>query len=265
MTTSTTPAWPTRSGSSWRGQPGASPAACSPGGDERPARRRRARPGSPSPMGGRVPAAGERRPAPGAVRPLPAVTRAATRAFAPTARCRSRSQLPRRGAAGVAAAERGTRPRRAAWRAAGEAGGCGRGAAGVLRDGVPARAVGSRHAGAPRRGVRLGREDFHLTNPGAPLPDSVALDLGDGGGFAGRVRGRAGRPPTRRATAPRWRCAATTAPRREARIALAHLRRPRAPAPDETWPLQAEGPDGKQRGAWPGSSAPRAAGRSSTP
>ena len=27
-------------------------------------------------------------------------------------------------------------------------------------------------------------EDFHLTNPGAPLPDTVALDLGDGRGFA---------------------------------------------------------------------------------
>jgi hypothetical protein len=28
-------------------------------------------------------------------------------------------------------------------------------------------------------------EDFHLTNPGAPLPDAVALDLGDGRGFVG--------------------------------------------------------------------------------
>jgi hypothetical protein len=84
-------------------------------------------------------------------------------------------------------------------------------------------------------------EDFHLTDPGAPLPDAVALDLGDGGGF---VPVEIGTPI--RATYPDAPAAQLTirctygSEILTAAFTVALSDQPAAPEPDELWPLRGE-------------------------
>jgi hypothetical protein len=83
-------------------------------------------------------------------------------------------------------------------------------------------------------------EDFHLTNPGAPLPDAVALDLGDGRGFvpvevgtpmSATFSGDAARVTVRCTYESEVLTAAFTVPLSD---------QPAAPEPDEIWPLCGE-------------------------
>jgi hypothetical protein len=84
-------------------------------------------------------------------------------------------------------------------------------------------------------------EDFHLTSPGAPLPDAVELDPGDGGGFRAVELGT---PLTVdyadfAAVQVTLRCtygAATLS----AAFTLTLSAQPAAPVPDETVPLRGE-------------------------
>ena len=97
------------------------------------------------------------------------------------------------------------------------------------------------------RHVRLKLDEgFYFTNPGAPLPDSIAVDLGDGHGFveAAFERRARGRVPEGRQRQIAVRCA-YGAEALEARMKLAISDDPAPPRADDTWPLQAQGPDGK--------------------
>src|SRR5215207_8303197 len=96
----------------------------------------------------------------------------------------------------------------------------------------------------------LVREDFHLTNAGAPLPDAVELDPGDGGGFRRVELGTPlvaeyGDGATAAQVSVRCRYSAAV---RTARFALTLSDAPAAPEPDETWPLRAE--NGNSGNAW---------------
>ena len=109
-------------------------------------------------------------------------------------------------------------------------------------------------------------EGFYFTNPGAALPDSIAVDVGDGRGFVEAAFG-----DTLEASYPQGDSAKIAvhctygAEALEARMTLAISDEPAPPRADDSWPLQAQGPDGKPgEHGWPGCSAPRAAGRSST-
>lgn len=86
------------------------------------------------------------------------------------------------------------------------------------------------------------REDFHLTNPGGPLPDAVALDVGDGRGF---VPVELGTPVS--ATFPDDAAAAQLTIRctygaetLTAAFSVALSDQPAAPEPDEVWSLRGE-------------------------
>jgi hypothetical protein len=86
------------------------------------------------------------------------------------------------------------------------------------------------------------KEDFHLTNLGAPLPDAVALDVGDGRGF---VPVEIGTPIS--ATFPDDAPAAQLTIRctygseiLTAAFSVALSDQPAAPEPDEIWPLRGE-------------------------
>jgi hypothetical protein len=90
------------------------------------------------------------------------------------------------------------------------------------------------------------REDFHLTNPGGPLPDSVELDPGDGGGFRPIAMGRPlvadyGEGATAAQVGLRCHYGSEV---RTARFALTLSHTPAAPVPDETWPLRAQNGNG---------------------
>jgi hypothetical protein len=84
--------------------------------------------------------------------------------------------------------------------------------------------------------------DFHLTNPGAPLPDAVALDVGDDRGF---VPVELGKPISATFTddAPaaqlRVRCTYGSEVLTAA-FTVALSDQPAAPEPDERWPLRGE-------------------------
>jgi hypothetical protein len=84
--------------------------------------------------------------------------------------------------------------------------------------------------------------DFHLGNPGAPLPDAVELDLGDGGGFVPLEIGTPSRATFADDASPAQltiRCtygAETLA----AAFTVALSDQPAAPEPDEIWPLYGE-------------------------
>jgi cytochrome P450 len=95
-------------------------------------------------------------------------------------------------------------------------------------------------------------ERFHFTNPGAPLPDSIAVDFGDG--FVDAAFGTVldAHYPTGDSAEIAVRCTYGTETL-EARLTLALSDDPAPPRPDDTWPLQAEGPDtkpGEQGTAW---------------
>jgi hypothetical protein len=86
------------------------------------------------------------------------------------------------------------------------------------------------------------REDFHLTNPGAPLPDAVALDVGDGRGF---MPVEIGTPVS--ATFPDGAAAAQLTIRctygseiLTAAFSVALSDQPAAPEPDEVWSLRGD-------------------------
>jgi Putative serine esterase (DUF676) len=91
--------------------------------------------------------------------------------------------------------------------------------------------------------------DFHLTNPGAPAPDAVELDPGDGGGFRALPPGApllvdyAQPGPIQVGVRCSYGAQALTA-----RFALTLSDRPAAPVPDETWPLH--GASGNTGSAW---------------
>jgi hypothetical protein len=96
----------------------------------------------------------------------------------------------------------------------------------------------------------LVREDFHLTNPGAPLPDAIELDPGDGGGFRPVAMGTPlvadyGESATAAQVAVRCHYGSEVF---DARFALTLSDVPAAPVPDETWPLSAE--NGNSGTAW---------------
>jgi hypothetical protein len=83
-------------------------------------------------------------------------------------------------------------------------------------------------------------EDFHLTNPGAPLPDAVALDLGDGRGF---VPVEIGAPisATFADDAPAAQVTVRCTYGSEvltAAFTVSLSDQPTAPKPDEVWPLR---------------------------
>jgi len=189
--------------------------------------------------------------APGAVRPLPEVL-AATRAFRPD------DPLPIAIASfryGVPCAEIATRVRRAA--AEGR----------PLRDPPRTLELDEREAffacgllhdqwglsQATYRGHSvpfLVREDFHLTEPGGPLPDAVELDPGDGGGFRPVAMGTPlvaeyGEDATGAQVTVRCRYGSQV---REARFAVSLSAEPAAPVPDEVWPLRAD--NGNSGTAW---------------
>lgn len=84
-------------------------------------------------------------------------------------------------------------------------------------------------------------EDFHLTNSGAPLPNTVELDLGDGRGFLPIELDNPVRASYPNDTAARVavRC------RYDSEVLTANFTvalsdQPAAPEPDETWPLHGE-------------------------
>lgn len=85
------------------------------------------------------------------------------------------------------------------------------------------------------------REDFYLTNPGAPLPDAIALDVGDGRGFEPV---EIGTPIS--ATFPDAASAQVTirctygSEMLTAAFSVALSDQPAAPEPDEIWPLRGE-------------------------
>jgi hypothetical protein len=85
-------------------------------------------------------------------------------------------------------------------------------------------------------------EDCHLTNPGAPLPDAIALDAGDGRGF---VSVEIGTPvsatfPDDAATAQLTIRCTYGAEILTAAFSVALSDQPAAPAPDEIWSLRGE-------------------------
>jgi cytochrome P450 len=112
--------------------------------------------------------------------------------------------------------------------------------------------------GRPGAPVYRGRDvafvvskDFHFTNPGAPLPDTVEVDLGDGHGFRPvawdvpfvkkSVQGATAE------VAIRCHYGADVLSARFA-VAVSDERAP--PVPDETWPLKARGRGGASGCAW---------------
>jgi hypothetical protein len=85
-------------------------------------------------------------------------------------------------------------------------------------------------------------KDFHLTNPGAPLPDAVALDLGDGRGF---VPVELGAPISATfsgdAAEAQLTIRCTYGPEvLTAAFTVALSDQPAAPEPDECWSLRGE-------------------------
>ena len=97
------------------------------------------------------------------------------------------------------------------------------------------------------RHVRLRLDEaFYFTNPAAALPDSIAVDLGDGDGFVEAAFG-----DVLEASYPKGDSAVIAVrctygdEALEARMTLAISDDPAPPRADDTWPLQARGPDGK--------------------
>jgi cytochrome P450 len=89
-------------------------------------------------------------------------------------------------------------------------------------------------------------QGFHFTNPGAPLPDAIEVDPGDGGGFRAVFFGTAfaaDYPEGDTATVT-LRCRYGDV-QRTARFLVAFADRPAPPAPDEVWPLVAAATDGR--------------------
>jgi cytochrome P450 len=83
-------------------------------------------------------------------------------------------------------------------------------------------------------------EEFHITNPGEPLPDAIELDPGDGGGFRAVEIGQRvlAEYPDSDSAAVTIRCRYGSETL-SARFTVALSDSPAAPQPDEIWPLRA--------------------------